>query len=71
MYITIRKIDDQGKFDLFCVFVYLNRVHKGGARRQPGGIEWGRRWARGSRWWDTCTPMADSCLCMAKNTKIL
>ena len=25
----------------------------------------------GSGWWDTCTPMADSCQCMAKPITIL
>ena len=25
----------------------------------------------GSRWGDTCTPVADSCQCMAKTTTIL
>ena len=31
----------------------------------------GEAGGRGSRWWDTCTPMADSCQCMAKSTTIL
>jgi len=31
--------------------------------------EMGREW--GSGWGDTCTPMADSCDCMAKTTTIL
>jgi len=35
--------------------------------------EGGRRWVQegGLGWRDTCTPMADSCQCMAKTTTIL
>ena len=32
---------------------------------------WGERWEGGFRMGSTCTPMADSCQCMAKTTTIL
>ena len=35
------------------------------------GMGWGGRWKGGFRMGDTCTPMADSCQCMAKTTTIL
>jgi len=30
------------------------------------GMGWGWKWEVGSEWGDTCTPVADSCRCMAK-----
>ena len=44
---------------------------KAGALRQPKGMGWGGRWEGGSGWWDTCTPMADACQCMAITATIL
>ena len=38
-----------------------------GALGQPRGMGWGGGFGIG----DTCTPMADSCQCMAKTTTIL
>ena len=38
---------------------------------EGGGRGWGGRWKGGSEQGDTCTPMADSCQCMAKITTIL
>ena len=65
MYITICEIDDQSKFNAG------NRVLKAGALGQPRGMGWGKRWGGGFGMGDTCTPMADSCQCMAKTTTIL
>ena len=36
-----------------------------GALVQPRGIGWGGKQEGGSGWWDTCTPVAHSCHCMA------
>ena len=50
-------------------------MHKAGHSKQvrwdnPGG--WGGEGGGGgSGWWDTCTPMADSCQCVAKTTTLL
>ena len=33
----------------------------------PEGSGVGARWEGGSGFWDTCTPMAESCHCMAKS----
>ena len=65
MYITICEADDHTKSDAW------NRVLKPGALGQPRGMGWGERLKQGSGWGDTCTPMADSCQCMAKTTTIL
>ena len=46
-------------------------VVKAGTLGQPRGMGWGGRWEVGSGRGDTCTPVADSCQCMAKNTTIL
>ena len=35
---------------------------------QPRGMGWGGTWEGDSGQADTCTPMADSCQCMAKIT---
>ena len=65
MYITLCKIDDQCKFNAW------SRAPKAGTLGKPRGMGQGRRWEGGPEWWDTCTPMADSCRCMAKTTTIL
>ena len=62
MYINICEIDDQSKFDAW------NRALKAGALGQPRGMGWGGRWERGLGQEDRCTPLADSCQCMAKTT---
>ena len=64
MYITICEIDDQSKFDAW------KRALKAGALGWLWGLGWGGRWG-GFRMGDTCTPMADSCQCMAKTTTVL
>ena len=51
------EIDDQCKFDAW------SRAFKASALGQPRGMEWG--------WGCTCTPVADSCQCMAKTITIL
>ena len=60
MYITICETDDQSKFDAW------NRALKPGALGQPRGMGWGG-WKGVRDGGDTCTPVADSCQCMAKN----
>ena len=57
-------IDHQSKFDAW------NRALKASALRQLWRMGWGGRW-EGFSMGDTCTPMADSCQCMAKTTAIL
>jgi len=37
-----------------------------GALGWPRGMVWGGRWEGGFRMGNTCTPVADSCWCMAK-----
>ena len=44
---------------------------KASALAQPREMGWGERWKGVSGWGDTCTPMADSCQCMAITTTIL
>ena len=65
---SLCKIDDQGKFDAG------NRALKvgcsGTTQRDGVGWEMGRGFRKGVQG-DTCTPVADSCRCMAKNTTIL
>ena len=47
----------------------LNRALKASALGQPWGVGWGEReMGAGFRMGDTCTPMANSCQCMAKTT---
>ena len=65
MYITICEIDDQSKFDAW------NRALRAGALGQPRRMGWGGRWEGGSGQRDTCTPMVDSCQCMAETTTVL
>ena len=65
MYITICKVDDQ------CKFTAWSRAPKAGALGQPRAMGWRERWEGGFRIGDTCTPVADSCQCMAKITTIL
>ena len=65
MYITICKIDNQCKFNEW------SREHKAGASGQPKGMGWRGRCVRVSGWGDTCTPVADTCQCMAKTTTVL
>ena len=65
MYITICKIDNQCKFNEW------SREHKAGASGQPKGMGRRGRCVRVSGWGDTCTPVADTCQCMAKTTTVL
>ena len=65
MYITICEIDDQSKFDAW------NRGLKTSALGQPRRMGWGGRWVGVLGKGATCTPMADSCHCVAKATTIL
>ena len=60
MYIIICEMDRQSRFDAW------HRVLKAGALRWPRGMGWGGRWEGGFRMGNTCTPMVDSCQCMAK-----
>ena len=55
------------KFDplliwLICLRIFVPWTQRDLVEREVGG---------GFRMGDTCTPMADSCECMEKNTKIL
>ena len=54
------EIDRQSRFNAW------DRALRAGVLEQPWGMGWGERWEG-----DTCTPMADSCECMAKTTTIL
>ena len=63
MYITICKIDDQCKFNAW------SGAPKSGALGQSRGMGWGEWWEGASRWWDTCTPMAESCHVWQKPTQ--
>ena len=65
MYITMCEIDDQFKFDAW------NRTLKASALRQPRGMGWGGWWECVLGCEHTCTPIADSCQCMAKTITIL
>ena len=42
-----------------------------GTLYQPRGVRWGGRWEGGSKGRDICIPMADSCLGLTENSKIL
>ena len=42
-----------------------------GALYQSKGVGWGRRWEEGSGGGDICILMADSCLGLTENNKIL
>ena len=64
MYIIICVTDHQSRFDAW------DRVLRAGALGWPWGMRWGRRWGVWFRMGNTCTPMADSCQCMAKTTMI-
>ena len=59
MYITICEIGNLSKFD---ETRYSKSVQRDGMGRDVGGE---------FRMGDTCTPMADSCQCMAKTITIL
>ena len=63
MYIIIREIDHQSKFDVtgHSKPVYWDNPEGWGGEGGGGGF----------RMWDTCTLMVDSCQCMAKTTTIL
>ena len=64
MYIIVCKIDDQCKFDA------SGRALKVSALGLPRGIGWvGRAGIQDGG--DTCTPVADSCQCIAKAITIL
>ena len=65
MYITIYETDHHFKFNA------LNRALKASALGTTLRNGMGRDAGRGFRMGDTCTPMADSCQCMAKTTTIL
>ena len=52
-------IEAQSRFDAW------DRALRAGALGWPWGMRWGGRW-EGVQDGDTCTPMADSCQCMAK-----
>ena len=55
--------------------ICLSRTQDSVCERVRDSIEIPRRWGRevggGFRMGNTCTPMADSCQCMAKTTTIL
>ena len=57
MYITICEIDRQSRF---------NRVHETECTGMTSRDGMGKEVGGGFRMGDTCTPMADSCQCMAK-----
>ena len=61
IYITICEIDLRSRFDAW------DRVLGAGAL----GWLWKMRWGRGFWMGNICTPMADSCQCMAKPTTVL
>ena len=65
MYITISETNCQSRFDAW------DRVLRAGALGWPWGMGCEGRWKGVFRMRKTCTPMADSCQCMAKNTTIL
>ena len=64
-----------------CILLYVKRIASPGSMHETGcsGLvhwddpeEWyGEEGGRGFRMGNTCTPMADSCQCMAKTTTIL
>ena len=56
MYIIICETDRQSRFDAW------DRVLRVGTLGWPRGMRWGGRFRMGN----TCTPVADSCQCMAK-----
>jgi len=49
----------------------MKQAFKAGALGQPKGMEWGGRWEGSLGQWDTCKPVADSCQCVAKTTKVI
>ena len=49
----------------------MKQALKANALEQPKGMEWGGKWEGGFKLGETCAPMVDSCLCMAKTTTIL
>ena len=65
MYITKCEIDDQPKFDA------RNRALKAGALGSTQRDVVGREVGGGFGMGDAGTPMADTCQCMAKTTKML
>ena len=62
--ITTCKIHSQWAFA-----VWLRK--QTGALYQPRGVGWGGRWEGGSKGGYMCIPMADSCLGLTENSKIL
>ena len=62
MYIIICETDHQSRSNAW------DRVLRADALGWPWGMGWGGRWEGGLVWRDKCTPMADSCQCMAKPT---
>ena len=64
-----------------CIISYKKRITSLGSMQDAGClglVHWddpegwdGEGGERGLRMWNTCTPVADSCQCMAKTTTIL
>ena len=61
-----------------CIFSYVKQIASPGSMHETGCsglVPWddseGREVEEGFRMGNTCTPMADSCQCMAKTTTIL
>ena len=64
-----------------CILSYVKRIGSPGLMHEAGCsglVHWddprdrrGREVGRGFRMGNTCTPMADSCECMAKTTTVL
>ena len=61
-----------------CILSYVKQIASPGSMHGTRLVHWddperwdGRQMGGGFRMWNTCTPMADSCQCMAKTTTIL
>ena len=62
-----------------CILSYVKQIASPGLMHETGSSGpvmtlrdgMGKKVGRGFRMGDTCTPMADSCQCVAKITKIL
>ena len=65
MYIAMSEIDRQSRFDA------RDRVLRAGCTEMTLRDGVGREVGVGFRMGNTCTPMADSCQCVAKTTTIL
>ena len=53
------------------MYLFPTMFHNGYKVVYKKGMGWGGTWEGGVRMENTCTPMADSCECMAKTTAIL